>query len=199
MSEQADRPEVVSADGLNELAQRRGWAVLCDTTCSFTFPELAGLKALWDSLAGSGGIPKRSELTARLLKPYMKNISLHERIVGPDGTRRYRTRFMGDVNAQIAGEALGKFYDEFLPEHALLIWNAMGDTVLGHNAPLCILIRADEVDKSFLVGEMLNAPLLAEDGSANLILSAVRFDSKRRWEDVRAQWRRRNAEPLTVA
>ena len=198
MSKYAERPEVVSADGLNELARRRDWAVLCDATCSFTFEKLGGLHALWRSKAGLGGIPQRSEMTARLLKPYLKLISLHECIAGPGGTRRYYTRLMGEVAAQIAGEASGKFYDEFLPEQSVLLWNAMADATLGHGAPLRILIRADEIDKSYLVGEMFNAPLLADDGSASLILVAVCFDGNRRWEDVAAQSHRQDAQVLTV-
>ena len=198
MSKQADRPEVVSADGLNELAQRRDWAIRCDATCSFTFKELGDLYALWRSKAGQYGIPKRSEMTARLLKPYMKSIAIHERVAGPGDTRRYRIRLMGDVATQIAGEASGKFFDEFLPEKSVLIWNAMADAVLGHGAPLRILIRADEVDKSFLVGEMFNAPLLADDSSASLNIASVHFDGKLRWEDVVAQSHRQRAQMLTV-
>jgi hypothetical protein len=198
MSKQADRPEVVSADGLNELARRRGWSVRCDATCSFTVKELSDLHALWRAKAGSGDIPKRSEMTPRLLKPYMKFIDLHERIAGPGGTRRYRMRLMGDVATQIVGDTAGKFFEEFLPEKAVLIWNAMADAVLGHGAPLRMLFRADEIDKPHLVGEMFNAPLLTDDGSASLNLAAVRFDSNLHWEDLVAQLRRQDAQLLTV-
>ena len=199
MSEQANRPEVFGADDLNELARGRGWAVLCDATCSFKSESLSGLHALWRSKAGRDGIPKRSEMTARLLKPYLKILTLHERVTYPDGSRHYRVRLMGEASAQVAGDTLGKFYDEFLPDKSVLLWNAMGDATLGHSAPLRILIRADEVDKSYLVGETFNAPLLAGAGSASLVLAAGQFDGSLRWEDVVTQWRKQNAQILTVA
>ncbi len=184
MNELADRPEVNSANGLNELALRRGWALLCDPSCSFTYKELDTLHALWNSKAGPRGIPKRSEMTARMLRPYMKVISIHERVAGPNGTRRNRVRLMGDVNAQVLGETQGKFYDEFLQESSVPVWNAMTDAVLGHGAPVRILMRSDEVNRSYLVGEMFNAPLLREDGSATLVLGVSYFDGNRRWEDA---------------
>ena len=198
MSKQTDWPEIVSADGLNELARRRGWAVLCDATCSFKSESLNSLHALWLSKAEPGDIPQRSEITARLLKPYLKILTLHERVTYPDGSRHYRVRLMGEASTHVAGDTLGKFYDEFLPDASVPLWNAMGDATLGHGAPLRMLIRADELDKSYLVGETLNAPLLASDGSASLVLSAGLFNGSLRWEDVVAQWRRQNAQMLAV-
>ena len=199
MSAQTDRPETDSIAGLIELARRRNWAVLCDTTCSFKSESLKNLYALWRSKAGHDGIPHRGEMTARLLKPYLEILSLHERVTFPDGSRQYRVRLMGEASKQVAGDTLRKFYDEFLPEKSVLFWNAMGDAILGQRTPTRMLIRADEVDKSFLVGETFCAPLLAGDGSANLILSAGEFNGSLRWDDVVAEWHKQKAHELTAA
>lgn len=179
-----DRPEVASPDGLNQLARRRDWPLLCDIRCRFTFAELTELLALWRSKAGPSGIPPRSEMTARLLKPYLTSLTLHERVAGPGDTRRYRVRLMGGAIVRMAGEGSGKFYDEFLPGPSVPIWNAMSDAVLGHGAPVRMLMRADELDKTYLVAELFAAPLLASDDTANLVLTAGRFAGNKRWEDV---------------
>lgn len=195
-----NQPEIASASGLNELALRRDWPVLCDVACRFSLDELIDLHALWRSKAGSSGIPPRSEMTARLLKPYIEELVFHERVAGPGGTRRYRVRLMGSGIAQVAGEASGKFYDEFLPEKSVPLWNAMTDAVLGHGAPVRMLIRADELGKDYLVGELFAAPLLASDGTASLVLTAGRFDGNRRWEDLAAETRRQlSVEPAPVS
>ena len=196
MDAQPDWPEVTGAHSFNELALRRGWAVRCDVGCRFMFGKLNDLHALWRSKAAPSGIPPRSEMTARLLKPYLTMLAFHERVPGPDGTRRYRVRLMGEDATNIAGAASGKFYDEFLPAKSVPIWNAMTDAVLGHGAPVRILIRADEVNKPFLAGEIFNAPLLADDGSASLVLTASHFESNFRFEDVVAEVEERR--PLAV-
>jgi PAS domain len=181
MSEDADR--ITGPQSLNALAQDKGWGVFCDASCRFMLPELDDLLALWRSKAG-GGIPRRTALTPRLLKPYMRILTLHERVIHPHAERCYRIRVMGDAIAQITGAASGMFYDAFLPEAAVPKWNAMNDAVLGHGGPLRMLVRADSFNKSFLTGEFFAAPLRMEDDTANLVLTAGRFDARWRWADV---------------
>ena len=153
------------------------------------FTPFDDLHALWRSKAGPTGIPARGEMTARLLKPFMKMVTIHERVPGPDATRRYRMRLVGSGVTQVIGEVSGKFYDEFLPANSLPIWNAMSDVLLRHGAPLRMLIRPDEFNKTHLVGEFFAAPLLDADGTANLLLSIGHFDGAVRWEDVASGFR----------
>ena len=155
MDSQANRPEVASVEGLNELARQRDWFVEGDPECRFIFAELKDLDAIWRGKAGARGIPFRREMTLRLLHPFSKMMVLHERICRPTGTRRYRVRLVGSQAAQVIGEVSGKFYDEFLRENYVAMWNAMSDAVLAQGAPLRLLIRADELDKNFLFGEFL--------------------------------------------
>lgn len=187
---QTDGPEVTGVSSLNELARQRGWPVQCDAECAFTFAPLYELLAIWRGKAGPAGIPFRRHMTARVLKPFLKMMALHERVPGPDGTRQYRVRLMGEDITDIAGAASGKFYGDFLPAQSVLVWNAMTDAVLCHGAPVRMVIRADELDKPYLVGELFAAPLLADDGSASIVLTAGRFKGDHTFEEVVAGARR---------
>jgi hypothetical protein len=176
MSPQFGRPDVTGALDLNDKAKRAKWAVRCDPDCAFSQPALKNALALWRQYAGNG-MPRRSDMTPRVLKPYLAMLALHERVAGPDGTRRYRIRLMGNTLTMVAGAKSGQHYDEFLPPDAVPIWNAMTDAVLAHGGPLRMVIRADEVDKPHLMGELFAAPLLADDGTASVVLTIGRFDA----------------------
>lgn len=178
-------PEVGSLKELHALAEHEGWGVVCDAACRFETPELEDFHVLWRSKAYEG-IPQRSEMTPQLLKPYLRYLTLHERIVEPGGARFYRVRLMGDAIARITRAATGDTYDRFLPPSGIRKWNAMNDTILAHGRPLRLLIRAESVRKPFLIGEFFSAPLCTADGAANLIAAVGGFDVQRRWEKIAA-------------
>ena len=184
MDTKYNRPEVTDARSLNRLARRRKWDVWCDADCRFVVDKLNDLNALWHSKAGPSGIPLRREMTARVLQPYLSMIVLHERISEPDGTRRYRVRLTGEDHTFVAGSVSNKFYEEFLPAESIPRWNALTDAVLGQGAPVRNVVRADEVGRPFLVGEHFGAPLLADDGTASIVLSASFFDSNWSFEKL---------------
>jgi hypothetical protein len=188
MSGEYSRPEVASLAELHTLAEQEGWGVVCDTACRFGTPELEDFHVLWRSKAHSG-LPYRSEMTPQLLKPYLRYLTLHERVVQPDGSRFYRVRLMGDAIARIAGAATGDTYDRFLPPRGVRKWNAMNDAMLTHRKPVRVLVRAESFGKAYLVGEFFSAPLCTADGAVNLIASVGRFDVARRWDKVVAEVR----------
>ena len=77
------------------LAAREGnWHSLCDATLRFNHPDLIRLLALWRSEAGDKPVPLRSTMSPRLLKSFLRDIALYERIKGDDGRRRYRVRLI---------------------------------------------------------------------------------------------------------
>lgn len=173
----------------NEAAKRGNWPSICDATLSFSHPELGRLLELWRSEAG-GGIPLRQVMSPRLLKSFLRDIALYERLVGPGGTRRYRVRLMGTAFAQIMGDLTGKFVDEAVAIEFLPRWHAALDATLGQRAPLRFVGREDTNAMPFLTGEFLSAPLAADDGQVNLVLAAARFSGKRPWDVVFAETRK---------
>ncbi|MDE2109929.1 MAG: hypothetical protein KGJ79_02220 [Alphaproteobacteria bacterium] len=179
--------EIKSADDFNEMARRKRWPMLCDVTCAFIYPKHRDLLAVWRDLARPDRIPYRREMTPRLLAPYMKSLSLFERIAGKDDSRRYRVRLMGGDVVAVTGELTGKFLDEAIPDEFLESWYALADLPLAHGKPLRVLIRTDTFDKGYLVAESLTLPLRADDGELRLFFAASRYDGTRSWSSVAAE------------
>jgi len=183
-------PMIGGAAEFNAAATSGGWHSLCDVSLNFTHPELVRLLELWRSEAGDGGIPLRRVMSPRLLKSFLRDVALYERLRGEDGRRRYRVRLIGTAFAQIMGDLTGKFVDEAVPAEFVPRWHAALDATLGQKAALRFLGREDTNRMTFLTGEFFSAPLLADDGQMNLVLAAARFSGKRPWEEVDAEARR---------
>ncbi len=167
-----------------------GWHSLCDTSLNFLHPELVRLHDVWRSEVAEGGVPLRRTMSPRLLKSFLRDIALYERLASEDGRRRYRVRLIGTAFAQIMGDMTGKFLDEASPAEYLPRWHAALDATLGHRAPLRFLGREDTKQMTFLTGEFFSAPLVADDGQVNLVLAAARYSGKRPWDEVDAEARR---------
>jgi len=178
-----------SAADYNRAARDGGWHALCDATLRFNHPDLTKLLALWRSEAGQDLIPMRRTMSPRLLKSFLRDIAIYERVGAGEG-RRYRVRLMGTAFAQILGDLTGKFIDEAVAAEFVPRWHASLDATLGAGAPLRFLGREDTKGMTFLTGEFFSAPLIADDGQANLVLAAARYSGKRPWEDVDAEARR---------
>lgn len=174
----------------NKVSAAGNWHSLCDETLSFVHPELMRLLELWRSEAGQAGIPPRRVMSPRLLKPFLRDVALYERLLGEGGKRRYRVRLIGTAFAQILGDLTGKFIDEAIPTDFVIRWHAALDATLGARTPLRFLSREDTKGMTFLTGEFFSAPLLADDGQMSLVLAAARFSGKRPWDEVDAEARK---------
>lgn len=177
------------AAGYNEKAKANGWASLCDASVAFSHPDLRRLLGVWRGQVTRRGLPARRDLSARLLKPFQKDTGLVERVAEIGGARRWRVLEIGPSFAQIVGDLAGKFLDQAIPAEVVPRWNAALDATLTQGVPLRFLGRADAKQMPFLTGEYFAAPLIADDGSASLILVAVRFTGGRSWRDIEAEAR----------
>jgi hypothetical protein len=180
---------IAGAADYNDAARKAGWPAICDPSLKFSHPDLVKLLELWQSEAAEEGIPRRRVMSPRLLKTFLRDVALYERLV-EGAERRYRVRLMGTAFAQIVGDFTGRFLDEALPAEMLPRWHASLDATLGARAPLRFLGREDTNRMTFLTGEFFSAPLIADDGQVNLVLAAARFSGKRPWEEIDAEARR---------
>ena len=183
-------PVIGDAAEYNAQATRDGWHSLCDPNLAFLHPDLARLLELWRSEAGDGAIPHRRTMSPRLLKSFLRDIAIYERLKGDDGRRRYSVRLMGTAFAQILGDLTGKYVDEAIPSEFVPRWHAALDVTLTARAPLRFLGREDTNRMTFLTGEFFSAPLIADDGQMSLVLSAARYSGKRPWEEVDSEARK---------
>jgi len=179
--------EIASATAFNEAAAHGDWPILCDEGCGFDNPTLAELLTLWRDEA-KNGIPPRNAMTARKLQPFMRNITIYERM-GEGAARRYRVRLIVSGIVQYYGELTGKYVDEVVPEKYLPRWYALSDLPLLSGKPVRFVLRADTFDKSYLVAEYFCAPLTADNGLTKFILIGMAFDGTRPWSVIEAETR----------
>jgi hypothetical protein len=165
----------------NAMAQAEGWGGVCDSTLSFRARELENLLAIWRDRAGTAAAPKREDLTPKLLKAYLPHIAIYERVIGESGQRRYRVRLMGTQFAQVMGDMANKFLDETVPPAFLPRWHAALDAVLDGGVALRFYTRSDTANKSFLIGEYLEAPLLDSNGAMTKVFAAGYYTSANDW------------------
>jgi hypothetical protein len=182
-------PEISSAAEFNQTATAKNWPMICDETLQFQASMLTELLNLWQEQAGDG-IPERNALTARKLQPFIRNISIFERI-GDGLKRRYRVRLMGSGIVQYYGELTGKHFDESIPGKFQDRWYAFCDVPLLTQKPMRFILRADTFEKSYMTVEYLCAPLKMEGGAIKSALTGVVFSGLRPWSDIEAEERKR--------
>lgn len=182
----AKAPVQTPVEDFNRRVLENGWAVLCDPVCRFSASLLLDALELWRKTA-NGSIPYRRDMTARRLRPFIPVLSIYERVRHPGGGWRYRTRLMGTKLAFTTIEMSNRFVDEVIAEPYLTRWHALGETVLAHGKPLRIVYSGISLGKPFLVNEAMVAPLLTNDGKADLIMSVTSFDGIDSWKVVEEQ------------
>lgn len=157
---------------LNAHAEMLGWPFRCDPSLDFTKPELNALLALWRDKANGHGLPTRASFDMRALKPFVRNISILERI-GPKGQWRYRFRLFGSSLTQLFGEHTGRYLDEMVVPQLLENWLACFDTTVRFGAPMRFINYYQTSSQVFLKGEIFAAPLASETEDQPLVLIAT--------------------------
>ena len=170
----SDRNDPVAS--LNKLAQEKSWPMRFAYALEFENPNLASLLRLWESNAGRS-IPRRSQFTARALKPYLPNLSIVEReSTGERAT--YRFRLIGTELARLFGDRTGEVLEQALPAPFIERWAAGYDTVLAARRPVRVVTQFELPQVSYLDGEGFHAPLLNDAGELGVILSATYLKSR---------------------
>jgi len=164
-----------SAAEYNALANREGWHSICFAEAIFANKKLDALLTIWKGLPAEQGVPRRKDMTPQLLRSYLTDIAVYERLSGDERRQRWRVRVMGGKFAEVLGDFNGRYFDEAVPPQHLARWRAAPEAVLKARAPLRFVSRSETANKSFITGEYLVAPLLGDDGMLNTVLSAAAF------------------------
>jgi hypothetical protein len=152
----------------NDWAQEIGWPAACHPELDFEAETLHQLLVIWRALAGCEAMPHRAKLTPRILKPFLKNILIIERV--SEEPLRGRVRLQGTHLVEVFGEMQGKFLDEALTEDVVPHWHSRLVLTLSEERPLRFVNRVDLRQKYFLRSETLWAPLVGDDGAPPQVL-----------------------------
>ena len=163
------------ADRYNALAKAQGWRSACYAGLEFKSHALSDLLAIWRRIAPPGGIPKRKELTPRLLRAHLTDIAIYERSRSADGRERYRMRVIGARYSSVLGDLGTEYFDETVPAKFLRRWHAAPNAVIEAGAPLRFVSRTETVDKPFITGEYMMAPLIGDSGEVDTVISGAVF------------------------
>jgi hypothetical protein len=145
---------------LREKARQAGWGVELDETLSFERPELKHLYDLWRLKAAEvGGLPARSDLDARMLKPFLRHITIVERAPDAEGRPHFRFRLQGSALVEHFGEQTGKLLEDSIPPGIVEAWNAGYDALLAARKPVRVLTYYQMPSVDYLTGESFSVPL----------------------------------------
>jgi hypothetical protein len=163
------------ADRYNALAKAQGWRSTCCAALEFRNHALSDLLAIWRRIAPPSGVPRRKELTPRMLRMHLADIALYERSRDQEGRERYRMRVIGARYSSVLGDFGTGYFDETVPPKYLKRWHAAPNAVIEARAPLRFVSRTETVDKPFLTGEYMMAPLIGDGGEVDTVISGAAF------------------------
>ena len=140
-------------------------ASLCDPSLAFTHPRLHDLAALYAQVRGSRAMPSRTDFSARMLAPHLRNMTFVDRVVEPGRPRRYRFRYFGSGMAQHSADHTKKNHNKNKTKPKHTNWNESWDMPLELGLPLRFVSRFRSLDLEYIAVESLTAPLCDAQGN----------------------------------
>jgi hypothetical protein len=169
------QPSEDPAARFNAEAIAKNWPTRIDETSSFQSAKLHAMRSLWDSIVTEGRLPRRSEFTARLLKPHMANLNILGIEAEAGCPYRYRHRYVGTGVVAVLGELTGLRCEDFLPPQLVPRTVRCFDAVVAGRRPVRVLTRFLHERANYLTAEAFVAPL-AEDGTTpNMVMTVTAF------------------------
>lgn len=157
----------------NQKAARQNWNQFCDPTLTFSQPRYDQLVAVWREKSAGRKMPRRSDLTPRDLKDYLRDLLLCNRIsVNPS---RYMWRLIGSTVAEILGNYTGKTFEESIPPQQLERWIESSDMILSSEIPWRMRGRVHVGGRDYLDAENLYLPLADDNDKPAFILGLCRY------------------------
>jgi hypothetical protein len=169
---------------LKSKIEKSGWGLSVDETMSFAKSELVLLFDLWRAKADAmRALPRREDLDIRMLKPFLRHVSVLERVAGESGKSSYRIRLQGSFLVEFFGDQTGKLLEESVPAELAERWTGVYDAILDARRPLRLQGTYEQERMEFLVGESLNVPLGNGDAPPVSVLSATYYTPRYRSAD----------------
>lgn len=164
---------IAVAKAHNQKAIRQNWHLFCDPTLAFSQPRYNQLVEIWRTKAGSRKMPRRSEMTARDLKDYLRDLLLFQREA--TNPSRYTWRLIGTSVSEILGHHTGKTFEDSIPPQHLERWIETGDMILESEQPWRFRGRVHVQGREYLDAENLFFPLANDNDEATFIMGLCRY------------------------
>jgi hypothetical protein len=176
------------AEKFNDAALRQKWHQRCDPTLSFRDPGYTNLLSIWREKAGARKMPRRSQMSPRDLKDYLKNIILGQR--EETNPSRYRFRLIGTGLTEVVGEHTGQRFEDSIPPEHLPRWVECCDMILESEQPWRFLGRVHVNGREYLHAEHLYMPLEDDAGVASYVMGYCRYTPRfaANETDMEAEW-----------
>ncbi len=177
---------LAAAKALNQKAVQQNWHHLCDPSLAFRDSIYERLLDVWRSRAAGRDMPRRSDLTPRDLKDFLRHVLMFERI--QRNPSRFQWRLIGTAITDIAGHMTGKTFEESVPAEHLPRWVECGDLILDGGQPLRFLGRVHIRGREYLDAENLYVPLANDNNEPTYIMGLCRYtphvsDDDNYWEN----------------
>ena len=161
---------------LRAQAKTSGWLMRVEDALEFDHPPLNQLRDIWrEKAALRGSLPERSDFDARTLKPFLRHLTIVERVPDAEGRSHFRFRLQGTLLAQYFGDQTGKFLEASIPPGIIEAWNIGYDALLAGRRPVRVLNVYEIPNAEFLSGESFAVPLGNGADPPNSVLTATFF------------------------
>ena len=145
-------------------------SVVRDNTLAFDSDLLKEAHAEWTRQA-AGAIPPRKNFTPRIVRAFVGNVVVFERLEPSS----YLIRLMGTRVAGVLGEMQGETIEEALPSDIVRRWTLALDEVLLTRRPSRMVSTVSFDNLDYLEAEIFLAPLLDDKGQPTMVLVVVAF------------------------
>jgi len=164
---------IAAARAHNQKAVQQRWNHFCDPTLAFSLPRYESLVAIWRTKAAGRNMPRRSDITPRDLKDFLRDIVLAQRV----GTNPscYVWRIIGTGVTDVLGHNTGKTFDESVPPEHLARWIEIADLILASQQPLRLCGRVHIQGRDYLDAENLYMPLADGDDVPAYVLGLCHY------------------------
>ena len=164
---------------LQSRAQTAGWGVEVDPTLNFERAELRQLRDLWKlKFIERGVLPARSDLDARLLKPFLRHLTIMEHVPDQDGKPHFKFRLQGMALVQYFGEQTGRLLADSVSADTVEAWNTGYFALLRAQRPMRVLTYYQMESVDYITGESFSVALGNGDQSPVSVLTVTYFSAR---------------------
>ncbi len=164
---------------LQSQAKTAGWGVEVDPTLAFERSELRQLHDLWKLKSlERGTLPARADLDARLLKPFLRNLTIMEHVPGQDGKPHFKFRLQGMALVHYFGEQTGRMLEDSVDPDIVEAWNTGYAALLLAKRPMRVLTYYQMATVDYITGESFSVALGNGDQSPVSVLTVTYFSPR---------------------